>query len=179
MHKRKAKAEKVRTSRADTVRHSAASASTAQMSTQAPASDRPPDQPVEARSELNRAWDALLRPCPWTLLAHLTFSDRVHPEQGAKRFARWIAALEHHPSRHERGRIIWARGAEDQDRGAVHYHAVLARTTGIAPFAAMKLWERIGGGSARVVPYDATQRGVFYISKEGDVDVSATWFGDA
>ncbi len=79
----------------------------------------------------------------------------------------------------ERGRIIWARGAEDQDRGAVHYHAVLARTTGIAPFAAMKLWERIGGGSARVVPYDATQRGVFYISKEGDVDVSATWFGDA
>src|SRR6266852_4692065 len=100
MHKRKAKAEKARTETAGTVRHSAASASTVQTSTQAPASDRPPYQPVEPRSELNRAWDALLRPCPWTLLAHLTFATPVHPEQGTKRFARWIAALEHHPSRH-------------------------------------------------------------------------------
>jgi hypothetical protein len=174
MNKRKAKAEK-----AGTVRHSAASASTVQTSTQAPASDRPPYQLDAVRSELNRAWDALLRPCPWTLLAHLTFATPVHPEQGAKRFARWIAALEHHPSRHERGRIIWARGAEDQDRGALHYHGLLAGTTGIAPFAAMKLWERIGGGSARIVPYDAAQRGAFYISKKGDVDISHAWFGDA
>src|SRR5260370_9126409 len=165
MHKRKKKNSRAGTKRAGTVRHSAASASTG-TNTQAPASDRPPYQLDAVRSELNRAWDALLRPCPWTLLAHLSFADRVHPEQGAKRFSRWIAALEHHPSRHERRRIIWARGAEHQDRGALHYHVLVAGTTGIPPFAAMKLSARIGAGAARIVFYDAAQRSAIYLPNE-------------
>ncbi len=63
MDKRKTKAEKAGTKRAETVRHSAASALTVQTSTQAPASDRPPYQQLAARSELNHAWDSLLRRC--------------------------------------------------------------------------------------------------------------------
>ena len=158
---------------------SAPSAATAPTSAQPPASSFLPRQRSVMMVEIARAWGAFLLPYPWHLITHLTFLDSVHPEQAGRRFERWIAALEHHPGRRRRGPIIWVRGAESQRRDALHFHALLAGTAGIAPFAAMRLWERIGRGSARVFLYAPDRGGAHYISKGGDIEVSAVWFGDA
>ncbi len=125
---------------------------------------------------LQAAWGEFLRPHPWAWFVTLTFADPVHPEQANKRFRRWIAALERHPDRCAHGPIVWARGDERQRRQVVHFHALLAGVEKIQIFAAINLWRRIGGGWARIEPYDPSRGGEFYIAKSGDVELSATWF---
>lgn len=130
-------------------------------------------------SSLTEAWGTFLRERPWDLIAHLTFPDRVHPEQAARRFSRWITQLDRNPIRGVRSPIIWVRGTEYQQRGVVHYHALLAGTGSLPPFVAIRLWARVAGGTARILPYDPRLGGAYYITKRGDVDVSPTWFRDA
>ena len=130
-------------------------------------------------SSLTEAWGTFLRERPWDLIAHLTFPDRVHAEQAARRFSHWIIRLERQRGRRVRGPIVWVRGTEQQQRGVVHYHALLAQTGRLRPFAAMRIWEELAGGSARVFPYDPARGGIAYVVKGGEIDVSRDWFGDA
>jgi hypothetical protein len=137
-----------------------------------PLSARRPASPVTA------AWEDFLGGYQWTLIAHLTFPDRVHAEQAARRFSHWIIRLERQRGRRVRGPIVWVRGTEQQQRGVVHYHALLAQTGRLRPFAAMRIWEELAGGSARVFPYDPARGGIAYITKGGDIDFSRLWFDD-
>src|SRR6266566_5553247 len=207
MHKQKKKNSRAGTERAETVRHSAASASMARIRAGTPASDRPP---YTARSELNRAcdfntlymqktpeeavsrpvsvrrptapvtegWEDFLGGHPWTLIAHLSFAAvRMHPDQAARRFSHWIIRLERQRGRRIRGPIVWVRGSETQQRGVPHFHVLLANTGRLRPFAAMRIWEDIAGGTARIFRYDPGRGGIAYVVKGGSIDLSRTWFG--
>lgn len=45
--------------------------------------------------------------------------------------------------------------------------------------AAIKQWERIGGGWGRIEIYRQDLGGHYYVAKHGDVELSPTWFGQA
>jgi len=116
---------------------------------------------------------------PWNWFVTLTFAAQVHPEQADKRYLRWIAALTHHPARRAApGPVVWARGTELQGREVIHYHALIAGVAPISVFAASKLWEKIGGGHARIYPYTWDLGAAYYFGKAGDVDFSSTWFDE-
>lgn len=62
--------------------------------------------------------------------------------------------------------------------GRYHYHALIAGLpahviTKPTCFATMKLWERVGGGMARVTQYDPSLDGVDYILKNGEQAISS------
>jgi hypothetical protein len=61
----------------------------------------------------------------------------------------------------------------------IHFHALLAGVAGIPRMAAIKQWERIGGGWARIDIYRHDLRGSYYVAKHGEIELSATWFGQA
>jgi len=125
---------------------------------------------------LQRQWAEWLRPGPWEWFATFTFASPVHPEQANKRWARWISAIQWGGARTTRGEIVWARATEQQKRGVIHFHAVLGRVAGVGTFWAMRRWESIAGGFARIEPYMPGRGGIFYLVKKGDVELSPDWF---
>jgi hypothetical protein len=130
---------------------------------------------------LQREWGDFLRYRDWDWFVTLTFPDRVHPEQGNRRWRAWIHSLEQSEFRTLHGQLlIWIRATEIQSRGVLHYHALLANVPGIPPFVAMRLWEQISSGFARVLPYDRRRGACYYIAKcANEIDVSEAWFGES
>jgi hypothetical protein len=103
----------------------------------------------------------------------LTFVSPIHPEQAVKRWGRWITALGRHPSRRPKlTPVIWARGDELQSRGVLHFHALIGNALGVSHFVGLRLWERLGGGFARISPYDRSRLGALYLAKGGEVELS-------
>lgn len=121
---------------------------------------------------LQREWGTWLRPWPWEWFGTFTFARAIHPEQADKRWR----AIQLNESRRMRGPVVWVRGAERQERGVLHYHALLGRVDGAELFGAVRLWEGLAGGWAKIEPYNNAFGGAFYVAKDGDVEVSAAWF---
>lgn len=143
------------------------------------ARDRCSPEPV--RPDLQHPMGNWLGTFPWNWYATMTFADTIHPEQAARRWARWVRDLEER----QRQRIRWARALEYQKRGVIHYHALVwfggadeaRRLTG------MDRWEEIGAGYARIVQYDsalgATHYLGKYIAKGGEIDLGGKWWRPA
>ncbi len=125
---------------------------------------------------IQREWGDWLGPFPWIWFVTATFANPVHPEQARKRWGRWIHDLEAYEWRWPLRPIIWAVGWERQRRGVLHIHALVARVEDVPSFVAMRRWERIGGGYARIVTYDPAKGAAYYIAKGGDVELSPVWF---
>jgi len=68
------------------------------------------------------------------------------------------------------------RGDEQQERGVLHYHALLGRVEGVGLFGAVRLWEGFAGGWAKIEHYDNAFGGTFYLAKDGEVELSPAWF---
>lgn len=125
---------------------------------------------------LQRAWGDFLRHLPWIRFVTATFARPIHAEEARKRWGYWIHDLETYEWRWPLRPIIWALGWERQRRGVLHIHALVARVEDVPKFVAIRRWEWIGGGFARIVTYDPNQGGAYYIAKDGDVEVSDSWF---
>ena len=125
---------------------------------------------------LQRELGNWLRPWPWDWFGTFTFASPVHPEQADKRWRRWVSAIQHNGGRTTRSPVVWVRGNEQQERGVLHYHALLGRVEGVGSFGAIRLWEGLAGGWAKIEPYNNAFGGTFYLAKEGDVELSPAWF---
>lgn len=125
---------------------------------------------------LQRELGNWLRPWPWDWFGTFTFASPVHPEQADKRWRRWVSAIQHNGGRTTRSPVVWVRGNEQQERGVLHYHALLGRVEGVGLFGAVRLWEGLAGGWAKIEPYNNAFGGTFYLAKEGDVELSPAWF---
>jgi hypothetical protein len=122
----------------------------------------------DAYADWLRRWDRV-PDRPWALFVTLTFLERIHPEQAARRFGRFLDGCV------RGGRPVrWARATELQARGAIHYHALLPDVSGASPFDLVRLWKRVGGGSADVRDYDASRGAAWYLAKTvargGEID---------
>lgn len=140
-------------------------------STSSPYRSKPP-------AEIRTGWADFLRPHRWEWFVTLTFPYALHPEQARKLWNAWIKSIAACRDRTVSGPCIWALAWERQHRGVVHFHALVSGVTGVPNFVGIKTWERLTGGSARVLTFDPNRGAVDYTSKEADIDISDTWFTD-
>jgi hypothetical protein len=76
-------------------------------------------------------------------------------------------------------RVMWVLRRENgESTGRYHFHALIAGLPAHVKhkgtcLAIMKIWERIGGGMARVTEYDPQLDGVDYILKNGEQVISS------
>jgi hypothetical protein len=132
---------------------------------------------IVAHPEQGSEWGDWLGEFTWDWFVTLTFPDVIHPEQAAKRHARWTRALE----KYERRRVRQARALEYQKRGVIHYHALL---WGVRPDTRrldwMDAWHAIAEGHARIVQYDpalgAAHYLAKYVTKGGEIDLLGPWW---
>jgi hypothetical protein len=118
--------------------------------------------------------------CDWQLFCTFTFKQPKLSER--VRLAMFFAL-----ARTQAGnfglhfkRMMWVlRREHGEATGRYHFHALLA---GLPPhvvhqgtcLATMKIWERVGGGMARVTVYNPSLDGVDYILKEGDEQIRSS-----
>lgn len=116
-----------------------------------------------------------------------TFPESLHPEQADKAFKHWLVT----PNRELFGRrygnhgdgISWLRAQENQNRGALHYHALAGSHPNkqghdlsvLRRMNFVDTWHEETGGTARIYPYDASigvKRYLMkYVVKEGELDI--------
>lgn len=118
--------------------------------------------PALVRADLRQPLGDWIGTFPWDWWVTLTFTDWIHPERAAQRYDLWARALQE-----ETGRVMpHARATEWQKRGVLHFHALLynvRRSTNRLKWC--RRWEWIGGGHARIVPYDREKRAAYYLGK--------------
>lgn len=142
---------------------------------------------IVTASEYAQQWARYLRAHRWDLIGHFTFPDNVSERfanviwhrytHRINRFQYGVGYTKHrkHKSiqagKHE---IRWAKAGEQQDRGTIHFHAVIAgiqKALQASIQQATQAWEKLTGGganSAVVLPYDPTKGGIEYMCKKLD-----------
>jgi hypothetical protein len=132
--------------------------------------------PEPARPDLQAPTGAWLSGFPWDWFTTMTFAAPIHPEQAARRWARWVR----HVEKEEGHTIRWARALEYQKRGVIHYHALTWGMLDARRLTYMDAWEEIGDGFARILPYDPQRGAGFYlgkyVSKGGEIDLGGKWW---
>ena len=146
---------------------------------------------------IQKAWTELLSPVfpdPGSWYVTMTFRDTVrdwdgqaitvHPETAHKCWMRLIHKLnrEIHGSNYwKRGQgVIWARATEYQQRGAVHYHALVGNIPARVRRMDYVNYCYENYGIARIHKYDKGKGAVSYLAKtaylwkKGEIDLSAT-----
>ena len=121
----------------------------------------------------------------WNWFGTFTFKKITHPEAANKVWMKFTHQLNReifgcrYTKRKGEG-VIWSRGSEFQNRGALHYHALL----GLIPDRVRRLdyldyWHNLAG-FARIYPYEPGKGAEQYISKsayafkKGEIDFSDT-----
>ncbi|HKA52809.1 MAG TPA: protein rep, partial [Candidatus Binatia bacterium] len=123
--------------------------------------------PVNARA-LQDAWIGFLQRWPWQWFCTLTFRDLVHPEAAARQFRLFEAMINralYGPRWHKHGQgIRWVRVLEYQQRGVIHFHALLAGVGGLRPLVWADRWHKLAG-FAKIEPITHQAAVVRYVSK--------------
>ena len=120
---------------------------------------------------------------PWSWYGHFTFKEYPHPETASKTFDLFIHKLNRHIFgcryyKHKEKGVTVARATEYQQRGSIHFHAILGRIPGdVRRLKYMDLWYELGGIS-RIYPYQSGLGAEYYMSKstyawkKGEIDLS-------
>lgn len=130
--------------------------------------------------QLPDVWGEFLSVWPWSWFTTHTFRRETHPESANKVWRLWIHQLNRQifgPRYYKRSSdgVIWARGSEYQQRGALHYHALIGRVPDwVHRLDWLDAWDDLAG-FARVEPYDPSKGARFYLGKYvlkgGEVDL--------
>lgn len=136
----------------------------------------------------NSEWD-------WSWYGHFTFRDSkpdaiglrkfVHPESALKVWDGFIHQLnkEIYGNRYYKKKgigVTWARGTEFQNRGAIHYHAIIGKVPDtVRRMEYVDLWNRMAGFS-RIYAYQHGKGAEGYLSKScyawkrGEIDLGGS-----
>ena len=127
---------------------------------------------------------AFLRRQRWSWWCHLTFRRSPSYERANRVFMTWL----HHINRKTCGNnyykraqgLLWVRGTELQQRGARHFHALIAGCANLSIEDAVADWKKMAG-DGKISTYDEHKGAVFYIAKvyaggqRGDLDFGGPW----
>jgi len=134
--------------------------------------------------ELRNGWTDWLSAHEWTWYGTFTFRTPSLSEKWADRLWKtWTRALEQRlaPPRARRGRVRWARATEWQQRGALHYHALLhgPQLDHENPEEWSKTWWRVAHGYAQIAFPEDVRACAGYLAKHvparGVIDVGGPW----
>jgi hypothetical protein len=114
----------------------------------------------------------------WEWFCTLTFRHDVHPEAAAKRFDGFASRMNralYGPRWHKHGQgVYWVRALEYQDRGIIHFHAVIAGAAGEQPSTWEQVWDDLAG-LAEIEPIRDMTAVLRYLTKYvhrgGELDV--------
>jgi len=122
----------------------------------------------------------------WQWYGHFTFKHHPHAESANKTWMLWIHRINRACFgtgywKYKHKGVIWARGTETQNRGSIHYHAIIGNLHRIVPdrFKWMEVWNDYAGFS-RIHPYFVNMGAEHYMSKStyawkrGEIDLSET-----
>jgi hypothetical protein len=119
----------------------------------------------------NKAFGEWLSTPSWEWYTTHTFKlDYVSPRQADKAWYAWynsvrvaVKAINKAPSVYGPGTPYYFRAAEYQDRGTLHYHALIGGVGDIRRLSFKDLWECYG--FARVEAYEPDKGAAFYVGK--------------
>ena len=133
-------------------------------------------------SPLVEHWSQFVSKYPWNWWVTLTFRESKHPEASAKLYDTFIHTLnkEIFGNRYYKRKndgVIWCRATEYQNRGAIHYHALIGRVPGtVRRLDYMDYWDELAG-HARIVAYEKGVGAEGYLAKScyafkhGEIDL--------
>lgn len=119
----------------------------------------------------------------WDWFCTMTFADPVHPESAAKRWRYWVSCLNRgifgrHWQRTKHGGVYWVRSSEYQQRGVLHYHALMSAIADLNTLAWRLSWMDNWGELAGFAKIEAISDQVAavkyvtkYVVKGGDIDI--------
>jgi hypothetical protein len=118
----------------------------------------------------NKAFGEWLSTPPWEWYTTHTFRlDYVSPKQADRAWYAWLNAVRI-GAKYANGTSIWGatapyyfRATEYQDRGTLHYHALVGGVGDLRRLDYKDLWEMYG--FARVEAYEAGKGANFYVGK--------------
>jgi hypothetical protein len=138
---------------------------------------------ISLAKEAKHALGEWLSNPPWQWYVTNTFKlDYVSPRQADKAWYAWfnsarvaVKAINKAPSVYGPGSPFYFRVTEYQDRGTLHYHALIGNVGDLRRLSFKDLWEL--HGFARVEAYEAGKGANFYVGKyltktEGDMRFS-------
>lgn len=145
----------------------------------------PPPNPSEGANralewEVRQSYGEWFESLPWDLFATYTMPFGSTLGQLVRCHKRWSSEM----ARENDGELRQVFAIEWQRNGTPHGHALVY---GIAPgnesstegWHAAKLWERVGGGIARIWPYrgkgGAASYCAKYVTKRGDLSLLGPW----
>jgi hypothetical protein len=124
-------------------------------------------EPVNARA-LQDAWICYLRRWRWQWFCTLTFREPVPPEAAARRFDLFEAMINralYGPRWRKHGQgIRWVRALEYQQRGVIHFHALMAGVGGLRRQVWADTWHELAG-FAKIEPIKRQAAVRRYVSK--------------
>jgi len=126
-----------------------------------------------------------LRQWTWQWFCTFTFREIIHPEAAGKRFRLFISMVNQElygPRWHKKGQgVKWVRALEQQRRGVIHHHALIAGVDDLRRLTWMDIWNELVGFS-RIEPIRddiAVRRYVSkYVVKGGELDLGGTLLTD-
>jgi len=140
---------------------------------------------LDSKYPTSEAWVTFLRRFHWDWFATFTFRETIHPEAADKKFRVWVSQINRQLFgvrwyKRKSGGVAWVRGLEWQRRGVIHYHALMTHPLNLnnklSRLEAMRRWERLGGGFARIEAVESQQDTCAYVSKYvvkgGEIDLS-------
>ena len=114
---------------------------------------------------------------PWNWYTTHTFAKAdTTPRQADQRWQSWLNTLNLQCKVLDLPRPAYARVTEYQQRGTIHYHALIAGVEPVRRLLFKDLWEV--HGFARVEAYDHERRATFYLGKyltKTDGDIRLSW----
>lgn len=131
---------------------------------------------------LPNQWSQFLSQYSWNWWTTLTFRESVHPEAAGKVFDLWVHQLnkEIFGNRYYKKKnlgVIWARGTEIQNRGAIHYHLLMGNIPDrVRRMDYVDLWFNMAG-IGRIFDYIPSHGAESYMSKStyawkrGEIDL--------
>jgi hypothetical protein len=151
--------------------------------------------------KLQEGWVELISRYEWDWYITHTFLVNVHPERADKLWNLWCSQISRKlygprwSRKVNRGivpGIHWVRASEYQQRGTLHYHALMKGVEALHPFYWMEKWLNLDGiglhegktGISRIYPSkDFLKEGSIikyiskYVIKGGDIDLSPNLAG--
>ena len=122
------------------------------------------------------AWASwpLIKDHKWGSFVTATFPWEVSRDRADKlwRLAMNELAKRCMSARKARGEgLPWIRSIESHDNGSAHIHALIS---GVDPAMIKQIWGEVVSPKAliKIEPFDARKRGIAYLVKDGDVDLS-------
>jgi len=134
--------------------------------------------------QLAQEWSIFISKLPikWAWYCHHTFRGSPHEETADKAYMKFIHLLnrEIYGSNYWKDKskgVVFARGKELQERGAIHYHSLIGHVPeDIKRMKYMDIWNSMAG-FARIYPYEEKKGAEYYLSKSayawkhGEIDI--------